>query len=338
MKTPIWIQIKYARLFGSLHVQGFVIKNNSPFLGNGRCPICGDSQKNKIKKRFYFYEKEGSILTSCHNCGHSSSLEGLLRGYDEYLYRQLLVERISDQTPRFDQEEKRSPKKETGDAWKSCLTPVVAVPKALKYLESRKIPRTHISRLFFTENLKHSYVDICDAIQVEVDQNKKVPEIEGIVFPFTDKSWNLPFITTRNLDPTDNLRYATLEFTPSYKIFGLDRVDEKKPIIVTEGPIDSLFCNNAIATGDSSLDRAAQVFAKENLILVPDNEPRAPVQTKRIKKFIDSGFNVVLFPSSVKEKDLNDMTKAGYNVQELIDLNTFSGLRAKLQFEEWCLA
>ena len=32
----------------------------------------------------------------------------------------------------------------------------------------------------------------------------------------------------------------------SPKIYGLDTVDESKPIIAVEGPLDSLFINNAV--------------------------------------------------------------------------------------------
>lgn len=336
MKTPLYVLIKYAKLFGTSHLPLFAIKNHSPFLATGRCHVCGDSQTHKLKARFYIYEKQGSVGCFCHNCGFSASIESLLRGYDEYLYRQLLTERFSANAPIREAAPKRETKVILGDDWKDCLTPAAFAPKAVSYLSSRLVPKKHWGRLFYTKNLKHSYVDICDALGIEVDQTKKIPEIEGVFIPFLDKDGNLTFSTTRNIDPTDGLRYATIEFAPSYKIFGLDKVDESMEIHVVEGPIDSMFVDNCVAVGDASLDRASQCLPKDRLVLIPDNEPRAPVQLKRIEKFIDLGYSVVLFPPHIKSKDINDMVKnEKLNINEIISLNTFKGLQAKLRFKTW---
>jgi len=52
------------------------------------------------------------------------------------------------------------------------------------------------------------------------------------------------------------------------------------------------------------------------------------------------GFNkkIVIWPDSMKHKDINDMIMAGYakeQIQEIIDDNIFSGASAKLRFSEW---
>ena len=38
-------------------------------LYNFRCPICGDSQKNKSKTRGYLYSVKEDVNFMCHNCG-----------------------------------------------------------------------------------------------------------------------------------------------------------------------------------------------------------------------------------------------------------------------------
>ncbi|SVD84093.1 uncharacterized protein METZ01_LOCUS436947, partial [marine metagenome] len=45
-------------------------KQVRPNLWNSRCPICGDSQKNKAKKRLYIYAKLQDLFVKCHNCGY----------------------------------------------------------------------------------------------------------------------------------------------------------------------------------------------------------------------------------------------------------------------------
>ena len=50
---------------------------------------------------------------------------------------------------------------------------------------------------------------------------------------------------------------------------------------------------------------------------------------------IDAGDPVVIFPDSVKQKDINEMVLAGHNVQDLVESNTYQGLQAKLKLSQW---
>jgi hypothetical protein len=50
---------------------------------------------------------------------------------------------------------------------------------------------------------------------------------------------------------------------------------------------------------------------------------------------IDRGERVVIWPSSVTLKDINDMVLSGLDVQNLIECNTYTGLQAKLKFTSW---
>jgi len=75
-----------------------------------------------------------------------------------------------------------------------------------------------------------------------------------------------------------------------------------------------------------------------NATLVMDNEPRNKDIVKQLKKYIDLGYNVVMYPDTVEEKDINDMVKAGRTPNEILNLintNTFSGMEALLKFADW---
>ena len=48
-------------------------------LWNSRCPICGDSTKNRSKKRLYIYAKAQDLFVKCHNCGHGSTLGNFIK-------------------------------------------------------------------------------------------------------------------------------------------------------------------------------------------------------------------------------------------------------------------
>ena len=72
-----------------------------------------------------------------------------------------------------------------------------------------------------------------------------------------------------------------------------------------------------------------------NPVWIYDNEPRNREIVQRISKSIDSGQSIVIWPSYIEEKDINDMILSGHNVQSIIESNTYSGLEAKLKFTTW---
>ena len=54
-----------------------------------------------------------------------------------------------------------------------------------------------------------------------------------------------------------------------------------------------------------------------------------------MSKVIDKGYEVVIWPTHLVEKDLNDMTISGHNVQSLVEFNTYDGLEANVKLSEW---
>ena len=56
---------------------------------------------------------------------------------------------------------------------------------------------------------------------------------------------------------------------------------------------------------------------------------------RKMDSKIQSGDSIVIWPITIKEKDVNEMFLSGHNVQSMIELNTYSGLEAKLKFNEW---
>jgi hypothetical protein len=66
-----------------------------------------------------------------------------------------------------------------------------------------------------------------------------------------------------------------------------------------------------------------------------DNEPRSREIVARIEATIKRGSKVVIFPKTIKEKDLNDMHLAGHDVQNLVECNTYQGLEATIKLNEW---
>jgi uncharacterized protein YaaR (DUF327 family) len=69
-----------------------------------------------------------------------------------------------------------------------------------------------------------------------------------------------------------------------------------------------------------------------------DNENRNREILKEYKKLIDMGVNIVIWPETYTYKDINEAHQNGmslFDIKQLIDDNTFNGLRAEMMFNQW---
>ncbi len=117
------------------------------------------------------------------------------------------------------------------------------------------------------------------------------------------------------------------------KIYGLDEVQKDQTVYVTEGPFDSTFIRNAIAMCGADADVSR--WGINNPVWIYDNEPRNAEIVARIKRNITNNQRVVIWPSDIEEKDINEMVLSGLDVQSVIESNTYSGLEATLKFTTW---
>jgi alkyl sulfatase BDS1-like metallo-beta-lactamase superfamily hydrolase len=72
-----------------------------------------------------------------------------------------------------------------------------------------------------------------------------------------------------------------------------------------------------------------------NYIYVFDNEPRNREIVNRIEKTINRGDKVIIWPTSIEQKDINDMVLAGLNVMDVLKSSTYTDLEAKIKFNNW---
>ena len=274
----------------------------------------------------------------CHNCSASMSFFSFLSKVDDNLSKQYSLERYKDSAsannyvkPTFEEFKTEAPKFK-----KSLDLPAInTLPDehyAKVYVKARKIPENFHSGLYFAEDFK----GFVDSLQIKKEGLKE--NDPRLVIPFYDKEKNLVALQGRALGDS-KIRYITVKITDDdKKIYGLDKANTSKMICVTEGPIDSMFLSNAVATADSHLEGAASVLDKSNITLVFDNEPRNKEIVKQIERAIDNHFNVVIWPEYVEEKDINEMVLSGFSpdeIQDIIDNNTFVNLRAKMEFVNW---
>ena len=192
----------------------------------------------------------------------------------------------------------------------------------------RGLPLDKLDQLYYcpnfkvwTNGLKHTF------------KSTKHDE-ERIIIPLNDKDGNLMGFQGRSFNKPTSMRYITVMLEKDApKIYGLDNINESKPIFIVEGPFDSLFLDNSVAMAGSDLDPRS--FGWSDYIWVYDNEPRNREIVKRISTTVDRGDKVVIWPKQIQQKDINDMHLAGHNVQSLVESNTYHGLQAKIKLSEW---
>lgn len=307
-------------------------------LYNFRCPLCGDSQKNKLKSRGYVYRKKNDYFFMCHNCGASTTFYNFLKQVDPNLVKEYQLERYKN----GETANNNYPKPEFSEykASKPVFKKPIELPSihslpeahfAKVYVQSRRIPEDFLSQLYYAED----FAAFIQSLGIEKELHK---EDKRLVIPFYDADKNLIAVQGRSLGES-KLRYITLKLhDDNHKFFGLDRINQDEMIYVVEGPIDSMFLNNAVATADSNLESITSVYDRSKITLVFDNEPRNKEIVKKIDEAIEKHYNVVIWPEMIEAKDINDMILEGFSpdeIQDIISKNTFVNLRAKAEFIRW---
>lgn len=202
------------------------------------------------------------------------------------------------------------------------------------YIKNRKIPTIHYKRLYYAEDFKK----FIDGLSVEHGRDLKEND-PRIIIPFFDENKTLIALQGRALQSDAKSRYMSIKFVKEApKLFGMDRIDQTKRVYVVEGPFDSLFLDNCIATADSILYRVGDFLQTKDIVLIYDNEPRNKQIVGLMNGSIDRGFKVCIWPDSVEGKDINDIVLSGFTppeIQAVIDYNTYEGLSAKLRLNTW---
>ena len=321
-----FIDAKYINLISPQLVK-FVKKKSD--LYTFRCPYCGDSQKHRNKTRGYFYRKRNDYFFKCHNCGIGRTFTNFLKDNDMLLHDEYIMERYKEGLTGKGSNTAVPDFKIPAPVFKkdifSDLKKVETLNKehpARAYLSQRQIPEDLFSIFYYAEDFN---------AWAKLSNNQKESRI---VIPLMSSDGKVFGHQGRSLDKNTKLRYITTILDKSFpKLFGLDRVNNAKKIYVTEGPFDSLFLSNSIAMCGSDVTLDGTEF--NDLIYVLDNEPRNKEIVAKYGKLISSGNSIVIWPSTVIEKDINDMKMSGHNVQNLVECNTYQGLEAIIKLNAW---
>lgn len=317
---------------------------------NCRCPVCGDSKKNKRIGRFYFYKKKQQMNVMCHNCGYSKSLFNFIKeqfpfDFDEYKKETIFdsfkpreLTKVGQNRPAVTlQDDSESVLEELSEAHsvENVLSDCVNMSDlpdghfAKTYLLGRSFSEKELERLYFSDNFKSV------AAKLNEESADKLPEKESrIIIPFVNEYGQVEMLQGRSLDPNARIKYVSIKVNDEVeKVYGLYEANRDRTTYCVEGPFDSLFVDNCLASCDANLTRVdADVF-------IWDNQPRNKDVLKYMEAAIEAKKKVVIWPFVPKEKmDINDLIKKGVTREQLmktIKKSTYSGLTARMKFMEW---
>jgi hypothetical protein len=323
-----YIDTKYIGLVSSQLLK-FTEKKKGTY--NFRCPYCGDSEKKQNKARGYLFTMRDSFVFKCHNCGVTRNFAQFLKDQNTMLHDEYVLERYKEgmtgknyqvKTPDFKPFTAKPVFKKNIFSELPTIESLNTTHPAKQYLLNRKIPESFYSNFYYAEDFN------------AWENNKNTIKEPRIILPLISEDGNVFGYQARSLNKNASLRYITTILDKKYpKLFGLDRINKNENIYITEGPFDSLFIRNSLAMcgadvhlGDLGIDNVTWIY---------DNEPRNKQIVERINKTIQHGNKIVIWPDSVKEKDINDMILAGHDVQSMVECNTYSGLEAKVKLNLW---
>lgn len=309
---------------------------------NFHCCICGDSEKDKRKRRgWVLYEHKGiKFLYFCHNCGASMSIKKFLSEYHPNLHEKYFAQTLSGIKKSFSRKESLS---DVGAKLITKTDDVVNIsdtilPYSFNILDknvtgiTKKQLQIHaLERVLERKIPREVYKDFLVCYDKKFENRWIIPyyDDQGRMYCYQGRS-------IYDVQP----KYLTYN-DENVKIYGYYIANPEDVVYITEGPIDSVFLMNAIATSGTISTKSEQFsmikkkFTKRLWIF--DNDKAGLKQTV---KFASAGERVVLWPRSIdgnEMKDINDMVLMEKNtpmkatlerIDNIIQSNAYSGFAA----------
>ncbi len=309
-----------------------------------RCPVCGDSNSNKYKKRMYLLKKNNSWLVFCHNCNYASSLLKFAKDFFPSNYDRL----VSDSLTNF-----FFKKEDKDEALSELITSLSSkVEKRLNKKNNpvKKFIDKHCVKL--TETCKNSYHNEIMKNELRVLKNRLLSDefidslyfcIDGkdgkykyrVIIPFYDSEGEPYYFQAKGTQEYHKTnKYINWDEEDKKPIYNESNVDVSNVVYVTEGLLDSLFVKNGVASTGTSLSRAriAEIKKKfKNRVWVMDNDYSG---IKVVNRLLEMGEKCFLMPQKYeKVKDLNDLAilLKKSDLTEIIKENTYNTLEGLVE-------
>lgn len=269
-----------------------------------RCKACNDSSYSKKKRRGYILK--GSPKTNfqwtyyCHNggceCSEGINIEHWLRVYFPEIYSEYSREKVFNNNSEKYKKSKLKLTEKVIDEKEDTkfFTPILKgscelFETAIKYCIERKIPE---------EIWKSFFVSTGGCFQGRV------------IIPFFDSSKKIYYYQGRTLIGSEP-RYLNRRIGEK-EVYNKDFIDISKPVLIVEGPIDSMFLENSVAVlGLKFSDSVKKWLTNLKRFYILDNDADGKKSSVKLLKKGEWVFN---WPKFLKEqeifgkvKDINDL-------------------------------
>ena len=343
--SKTWINYIDAKVWENLPESSLKSRTSSEI--NFRCPLCGDSKKNRLKKRGYFYRRTGTFY--CFNCQTSLTGYGLLKAictpdvFDRIVQEYQVLNfnnfvrgngKVESESSKLAQDfEILSPRPSYRYLLESHWSVKPLSESAAKYLDGRKISLDKRSMLksIFDQNgrefvlIQYLLDDECVYHQLD-NFNRYDIKGQGAVKYIFPKDENINF--------------------QQKPVFNISEVDVSFPyLFCTEGVYDSLFIKNGVALGGRSLTEyqskmLKSLYPRHKLVMAFDNDYAGMQSTlKHAEKnqellFLDIGDLL----DAAKAKDVNDFVKATgrddiFRSEKLLKCRTLSAFQVEMKMK-----
>lgn len=272
-----------------------------------RCPICGDSDKVKTKKRgFLITNMDGNGAIGCHNCGYKNSFSKFLKQENKELYRDWIQDvfigiSLNSNTVNQNQEYKEQPLEEEVVDY-SLFKPLAVVSQsqiyrmAMEFVCSRRIPKKYARHFLYCEEGRYA---------------------NRIIIPHYNKDMTYKHFEARDLRPKPWIKYLYPDnWKPSN--YNLPHLDLGRDYFAFEGVIDSQFLDNSGACGgaqkyDFFFENIHKSWHRNGIVFADGDEDGLRVAYKYLKK----GFRVVKWTKEMLNwkkgvHDLNGLITSGF--------------------------
>lgn len=279
-----------------------------------RCPICGDSKKDKNKRRFYM-SQEGTWY--CHNCGESGNLIQFYMTINNVTYAEAklqifgdnILDMVFDETPELT--------KPTDLLYKPLKLPPMDIKDFGNGMMSKRIVAWLKRR-----NLTSEYMKYNPKFMISMEDDT----FGWLVIP-TFYHGEIIEIQMRNVVQKDFRIYKNED--NDFVIYNYDDLDFSRPVIIHEGPFDALFIENSTCQFgvSKSKEHLIQYFIDRNieLIFMFDNDQAGYDGLAKLYDKYGNRFKAFVWDYSLRMyKDVNDAITNGIelNYKYIID-NSF---------------
>lgn len=319
---------------------------SSPY--NFRCPICGDSKKNKHLKRGYVLHARGDWVYVCHNeCGSMSFLT-FLKNYHQDVYKKVIIHGFSQGSsgrPKIDM----SKTNDSGYVALEDATTLFKPNELISIYDHHPLAEAALAWVKYRRIRKmvYDYWYVCLEGEEFLDRDKfgnlvynengfpKGNEYKNrLIIPYYHFGGKWSQFDARSLEENPVIRYKNIKNVEK-EPYNIDWLDVTKPFFLLEGSINSTFIKNAVSFGGTShfetfLEKYPHILQHaHNGVVIWDNDDAGKDKLPTSIKLGFKWFNWSLVTPSEKYKYNKDGS-----IRVLNDINDLVMYSELLEFDE----